>query len=146
MPQDFYSQNLQGRSFKGDLSEANFNYANIRGSDFSNTILRGANFSHAQAGLPGHWVIGLLIISLVLAVIAGFSSAIACYFVVSFFLPPNIEEYTIFLGLFVLIGFIVLLIVTIVQGLNASLWTVVVVAGTFAAAGVQYCSVKLRTW
>ena len=73
MPLDYSGQNLRGRSFKGqNLTGANFSKADIRGADFSNATLRGANFSHAKAGLQDHWTIGLIIFSLLLAVISGF--------------------------------------------------------------------------
>ncbi|NEU72579.1 hypothetical protein PI95_008360 [Hassallia byssoidea VB512170] len=73
MPPDYSGQNLRGRSFKGqNLTGANFSRADIRGADFSNATIRGANFSYVKAGLQDHWTIGLIIFSLLLAVISGF--------------------------------------------------------------------------
>ncbi|WP_414528821.1 pentapeptide repeat-containing protein [Nodularia chucula] len=70
--QDFSRQNLRGRSFKGqNLEGANFSKADIRGANFTNAILKGANFSGAKAGLQRHWVILLLMVTLVLLALAG---------------------------------------------------------------------------
>ncbi|MGB3654084.1 MAG: pentapeptide repeat-containing protein, partial [Rivularia sp. (in: cyanobacteria)] len=58
MPKNFFNQNLQDYSFKGeDLTGANFSNTNIQGADFSKAILRGANFTNCKAGIPNSWVI-----------------------------------------------------------------------------------------
>ncbi|MBE9188897.1 pentapeptide repeat-containing protein [Gloeocapsopsis crepidinum LEGE 06123] len=70
MPQNFSGQNLRGYSFKGqDLTGANFSRADLRGTNFTNAILKDANFSHALAGLQNYRIAGLLVISLVFAVV-----------------------------------------------------------------------------
>lgn len=73
MTQDFSGQNLRGRSFKDrkDLIGANFSYADIRGTDFTNAILRKANFSQAQAGRERSWATILLVVSLLLSSLSG---------------------------------------------------------------------------
>jgi len=73
MTQDFSGQNLRGRSFKdrNDLVGANFSYADIRGTDFTNAILRKANFSQAQAGRERNWATILLVVSLLLSTLSG---------------------------------------------------------------------------
>jgi uncharacterized protein YjbI with pentapeptide repeats len=70
MPQDFSGQNLRGYSFKGqDLTGANFSRADIRGTNFTNAILKDANFNYALAGLQNYRIAGLLVISLVFAIV-----------------------------------------------------------------------------
>ena len=72
MPQDFSGQNLRGRSFKGqNLDGADFSHADIRSADFSKANLRGAKFVSAKAGLQRRWVIGLVIVSWLLAAVSG---------------------------------------------------------------------------
>ncbi|MBW4572605.1 MAG: pentapeptide repeat-containing protein, partial [Tolypothrix carrinoi HA7290-LM1] len=77
MPPDYSGQNLRGRSFKGqNLTGANFSKADIRGANFTNAILKDANFRSAKAGLQTRWVIGLLIVSWLLAIISGYLTSI----------------------------------------------------------------------
>jgi uncharacterized protein YjbI with pentapeptide repeats len=131
MPQDFSGQNLRGRSFKGqNLAGANFSYADIRGANFTGANLTGANFSHAQAGLQRRWTIFLILVSLILAGISGFLSAIAGYWIEIFFTPSNIAIFTIGPGVSILIVLAVFFIVTVRQGLGAATG-----AGAGAAAG-----------
>ncbi|MDZ7958206.1 MAG: pentapeptide repeat-containing protein [Aulosira sp. DedQUE10] len=69
---DFRGQNLRGRSFKGqNLTRANFSYSDIRSVDFTNAILTGANFRHAQGGLQGFLVVGLVLCAFLLAALSG---------------------------------------------------------------------------
>ena len=76
MLQDFRHAQLSGQSFKGqDLAGADFSHADIRQVDFTDTILVGANFSYARAGLRPRWALGWLIIAFSLSVVAGLDSA-----------------------------------------------------------------------
>ena len=59
------------------MSGADFSHADIRGTDFTKAILIGADFSHATAGQPLHWRIGIVCASLLLASLAGYVSAYA---------------------------------------------------------------------
>lgn len=65
------------------MSGADFCHADIRGADFTKAILIGADFSHATAGQPLHWRIGLIGASLLLASLAGYVSAYASGIVAS---------------------------------------------------------------
>jgi Pentapeptide repeats (8 copies) len=101
---NFSGANLRGVNFEGlDLSGANFSYADIRGANFTKAILKGANFSHAKAGLQRRWTILLVIFSLILSVVSGFSSFILGLFTAYFFLPETIKENTIIPGIVYLI-------------------------------------------
>ncbi|MEM1392184.1 MAG: pentapeptide repeat-containing protein [Cyanobacteria bacterium P01_H01_bin.150] len=82
MPSDFSGENFQGRSFKGhNLTGANFRKAKIQGTDFTDAILHKADFSHAQAGLQfysaTYLVIGLLLLSVILGLIAVIAGCLA---------------------------------------------------------------------
>jgi uncharacterized protein YjbI with pentapeptide repeats len=100
MSQDFFGQNLRGRSFSGqNLEEANFSYADIRGTDFSNANLTRTNFSHAKAGLKSVWIVTLVIISFIVIIITGFvsgtsgivaSNALSNEFITKYTLVPSV--------------------------------------------------------
>ncbi|MDZ8139693.1 MAG: pentapeptide repeat-containing protein [Nostoc sp. DedQUE04] len=105
MPYDFSNQNLRGRSFKGqNLEGANFSGANIRGADFSSANLTRANFSNAKAGLKLIWIFFLLILSLAISSLSGFTSAIILNFNIYFWLSKKLPAvvvicYSIFISL-----------------------------------------------
>ena len=63
---DFRNKNLEGKDFS---------QADIRGADFSHANLTNAKFRQVQAGLPPSWTIGLATFSLILAFLAGLTSA-----------------------------------------------------------------------
>ena len=82
MPSEFSGKHLQGHSFKGqNLTGANFRKAKIQGTDFTDAILQKADFSHAQAGLQSYsatcLVIGLLLLSVILGLIAAIGGCFA---------------------------------------------------------------------
>jgi uncharacterized protein YjbI with pentapeptide repeats len=109
MPPDYSGQNLRGRSFKGqNLTGANFSGADIRGANFTNAILKDADFTGAKAGLQRRWVIGLLIISWLLAIISGYLtcmiSLLPVYFTETEIKNPH-NLFTSIICLFVVAGF-----------------------------------------
>ncbi|MBD1999029.1 pentapeptide repeat-containing protein [Leptolyngbya sp. FACHB-541] len=68
---DFANQDLRNRSFKRkSLNGANFSGANIRGCDFSNALLREANFVQVRAGQPLNRLMLLGTVALLLAGLA----------------------------------------------------------------------------
>lgn len=136
MPKNFSGQNLQGHSFRDqDLSEANFSYADIRGTNFTNATLIRANFNRAKGGLKSQWAICLLIISLSIAAIAGFTSALALpLFTSTLSLPVGIQQFSVLRSIVILLVFAVFLIVTIHQGLEASFWAVAAAGTTVVVA------------
>ncbi|MEM9906225.1 MAG: pentapeptide repeat-containing protein [Cyanobacteria bacterium P01_D01_bin.44] len=71
-------QNLQGRSFKGqNLAGADLSHSDLRGADFSHAILTGANLSHVKSGQQRRWVVGIGLLCISLAAIAGLMIAYA---------------------------------------------------------------------
>jgi uncharacterized protein YjbI with pentapeptide repeats len=121
MPLDFSGQNLRGRSFTGlDLTGANFSHSDIRAANFTNAILRGANFSYAKAGLKRRAVIGLLIVSLILAALSGLASGFTGYLMTYFFQPKNLLGYPFPPSLVVLVILAIFFTVLFQQGTTAA--------------------------
>jgi uncharacterized protein YjbI with pentapeptide repeats len=90
---DFSGENLRGLSFNGkNLSGANFSKAYIQGANFNGAILEGTTFSGARAGLTGSWLFLLLIASLLVASLSGFTSAIVITFTVYFFTSKKLPR------------------------------------------------------
>lgn len=117
---DFRRVNLCGQSFKGkDLSGADFSETDIRGASFTNTSLRGAKFCGATAGLPLWWATGLICVFLVLSVVSGALSALAGGYLKFLLVSSNFFNFVG--GLILVGGFILLLIVTVHQGLGTAL-------------------------
>lgn len=116
----FSTQNLRGCSFKSqNLTGADFSYADIRGANFTNANLRGANFAYAKAGLQRHWVIILVIVSLLLAVLSGLISALAGAWISVFFSPNFTNQYGFLPGAIILFVYVVFFLLTIRQGVGA---------------------------
>jgi uncharacterized protein YjbI with pentapeptide repeats len=70
-------KDYRGKSFKNlNLVNQDFSYSDIRGTDFTNAILKNTNFTGVRAGLELHSIIILLICSLLLAAFSGIISAI----------------------------------------------------------------------
>ncbi|MDF5732906.1 MAG: pentapeptide repeat-containing protein, partial [Rhizonema sp. PD38] len=77
------SKDYRGKSFKNqNLVNQDFSYADIRGTDFSNAIIKDANFTGVRAGLKLHSVMILLIGLFLLAIFSAISSIISAGIVV----------------------------------------------------------------
>ena len=92
MSESFQGVNLRGRSFRGrDLPRADFRHADIRGADFTDAVLTGADFSYSRSGLHGRWLGGLIVASIVTAMLTGavigFISAFPAFLLIR--LPPD---------------------------------------------------------
>ena len=140
MPQDFSHQNLLGHSFKGlDLTGANFSHSDIRGANFTNATLRNAKFINAQAGLQPCWADGLLIGSILLATVSGFTSAFIGS-LAGISLISDSQPYGIFFSLACLITLAAFCILTIRKGLVAALetifWAMPLLVTVYAAAAL----------
>ena len=69
---NFSNADFEGQSFKGqDLRGVDFSYSNIQSTDFTDALLTGANFTHAEAGLKKTKAITCTIIFCFLASILG---------------------------------------------------------------------------
>jgi hypothetical protein len=140
MPQDFSHQNLRGRSFKGqDLTGANFSYSDIRGASFTNAILRNTKFIDAKAGLQPCWADGLLIGSILLATVSGFTSALVGG-LAGIGLTGLYQLNEIFISAILLITLAVFCILTICKGLAGALetifWAMALLVTVYAAAAL----------
>jgi uncharacterized protein YjbI with pentapeptide repeats len=144
MPPDFSGQNLRGRSFRGlDLTDANFSHTDIRGANFTNAILRGANFSHTKAGLKRRAVIGLLILSLILAALSGLASGFTGYLTTYFFQPKHLLGYPFPPSLVVLVILAIFFTVFIQHSAKAAFKALAIslIAASFVALSGAFVSI-----
>ncbi len=126
---DFRRVNLRGQSFKGeDLTGADFSSADIRGADFTNANLLGADFRQAQAGLQPNFASLLVLISLTLAGVSGFTSAFVGAFAEFLFLPATIAKYTILPGVILLTTLFILCVAIVRRGFGVTLGAVAIAA------------------
>lgn len=109
------------------MSGADFSHADIRGADFTKAILIGADFSHATAGQPFHWRIGIVSTSILLATLAGYVSAYASGIVASLMVIEEapIVFWSSIIALAILAGFI---FVTYRRGLGIAVGTFSLIA------------------
>ncbi|MGD1701806.1 pentapeptide repeat-containing protein [Dapis sp. BLCC M229] len=127
MPQDFSFQSLCGYSFKGqDLTGADFSHSDIRGTDFSNTLLCNAKFTDAKAGVPLHYRLGLVIISLLLSAISGLTAVLTAVFTGYLLFPYSISSDNFLASVIVLLIFVLFLTIAIRKGLQAAFGTVLI--------------------
>ena len=76
MVEKLQTANSRGKDFRNkNLEGKDFSQADIRGAYFSHTNLTHAKFCQVKAGLPPSWKISLATFSLILAFLAGLTSA-----------------------------------------------------------------------
>lgn len=76
MTETYLAYKLREKDFRGkNLEGEDFSHADIRGINFSYANLTNANFRQVKAGLPPSWTVGLVTFSLILAFLAGLTSA-----------------------------------------------------------------------
>ncbi|MBD2525645.1 pentapeptide repeat-containing protein [Nostoc sp. FACHB-133] len=143
MSLDFSNQNLRGRSFKDqNLEGANFSHADIRGTNFSHADLTGANFSYAKAGTEDHWIIILMILSVLLSAGSGLFSGLA-YRAIEFFLNLEATNHiALWLTLLTLIGYVIFSLINITKGEVAGLWTLAIVTAVDLLLAVGIGGIK----
>ena len=135
---NFQRLNLRGQSFKGqNLSGANFSEADLRSTNFTNTNLREAKFCGAKAGLQKRWVALLVILSWLLAGIAGIAGILPGALVTLIFDFDFNERVIGWISLIIMLG---LLILIIRQGIRAGT-VAIAVLGTLAIAGAVVLAV-----
>ena len=108
---DFRNTNLRDQNFKNqDLSGADFRGADIRSTTFIGAKLKGCNFSEAKAGLSYCRTALLVLISWLLAAIAGFLTGLFGVLAALIFSNGSIDVVTglTFLLLVALLGLLVL--------------------------------------
>jgi uncharacterized protein YjbI with pentapeptide repeats len=122
MFKESHNEHIRGKSFKGrqDLVKADFSHADIRGLDFTEANLIGANFSYAKAGFQVHWITAWIISSFFISGLSGFISLVASIFATSPLGYNNIKDHTVIPGLVVLIVLLIVIVVTIHKGFIAS--------------------------
>jgi uncharacterized protein YjbI with pentapeptide repeats len=122
-------QNLRGRSFKGqDLSGADFSDTDLRGANFTGATLIGANFSKAETGVQKRWLAFQLVLSFIMSAFSGFLAAFSGVWIALFFMPSNIERFTISPGIAMAIILTIFFFAIIRQGFTAAAFNTMTLA------------------
>jgi hypothetical protein len=122
---DFRNKNLEGKDFS---------HADIRGADFSHANLTNAKFCQVKAGLPPSWTIGLATFSLILAFLAGLTSAYGGA-VIGYLVMGNADELRLF-GFLAAITLAIFLFIVIARGLGTMRTLAEIIAAGLIAATV----------
>jgi len=101
-----------------DLSKADLSHADIQGTNFTKAILKGANFSHSEAGTKTALeVIALAQVPVLFSLFSGFLSISLSWSLASYFIPNIQTEGRIFGG-FLFIAYVIFFLVTKSKNLN----------------------------
>lgn len=145
MTEDYRRAKLRGKSFRGrNLSGVDFSGADIRGADFSGANLVGANFSQTVAGLQRRWAVLLLMLTLILAVLAGFLAAVGGALIGVLLLGSNREN--LYVGVSCLVAIAVFFLITIRRGVAAAFGFLALSVTCASVAAVLWAGVVAVTW
>ncbi|TRU94158.1 MAG: hypothetical protein EWV89_18575 [Microcystis wesenbergii Mw_QC_B_20070930_S4] len=129
MAQAFSRLELQGQSFRGqNLSHADFSYADIRGTDFTDAILIEANFSHAITGLRPRSILILLVVLYALGSLAVFTIGVIATFAGKVLLPNDSFQGITYLALINLLALLAFFTQVILGELAVAILTSVIAA------------------
>lgn len=94
---NFTGATLRGVNFKGlDLTDADFTNADIRSANFTNAILKNGKFTGAKAGLQPHWEIIKCVVELFISTVFNYSSIVISAIFIAYLLASNsIPQYSI---------------------------------------------------
>jgi uncharacterized protein YjbI with pentapeptide repeats len=142
---DYRRTKLRGESLRGkDLTGADFSYADIRGTDFADAILTGANFSHVKAGLQRRWLIVLVVFALLLAALSGFLVAVGGS-LLGIILADRSRE-NLYVGAIALAIISVFLVVTFWRGVAAASGFLAISIMSAGVAAVLWAGIVALTW
>ena len=145
MGRDLSGQNLQGRNFRGqDLRGASFVNADIRGTNFTDAELQGADFTRAIAGLQKRWVAIQISVASALSFFLGILVAFSLFAIHVIFQQENVEKYTIFPGVMLIVIFSIFVFSAITQGPMAEAFRVGAGYITGISVGVIIHSIKRK--
>jgi hypothetical protein len=142
MVEKLQSVNLRGKDFRRkNLEGEDFSHTDIRGVDFSHAYLTHANFSQVKAGLSPSWIISLATFSLILAFLAGLTSAHGGV-VIGYLVMDNTDEERLF-GFLAAITLAIFLFIVIARGLGtmrnlAEIIAAGLIAGTILVAIIAF--------
>ena len=135
---DFSQVNLRRENLANqDWSGAKFTGADLRGTVLTGSQLVGCDFSHVQAGLDPKHLVGMVILVEVLLLIAGVVAVQAGIISLSTLTAEFMGEYTLLPAGIVFLAELVLVIVTLKQGIPAgALAATVTISLTIPLAGL----------
>jgi hypothetical protein len=135
MTENSLAPNLRDKDFRGkNLEGKDLSHADIRGADFSHANLTNAKFRQVKAGLPPSWTIGLVTFSLILAFLAGLTSAYGGA-VIGYLVMGNADELRLF-GFLAAITLAIFLFIVIARGLGTMRTLAEIIAAGIIAATV----------
>lgn len=109
---------IRKQSFKDqDFTGQDFSYSDIRGINFTNAVLKNANFSHAKAGQSVGWIVSLLLCLLLITTLTGGVAGFIGLFVGAGMLSDGIPYHLAF-GILVLAVFVGLIGLLLWRGLD----------------------------
>lgn len=122
MAENFQNQNLKGKSFREkNLTGEDFTGKDIRGADFTSAVLINTNFSKATAGQRLHWLIVLIVFSLILGLISGYIIAYSGALLSSVMFDTKAQPVGFWTGIVILLLLIISGYVVIKKGIGSAI-------------------------